>query len=389
MKKVLYITYDGILEPLGYSQILSYLIHLSKHNYIKIISVEKKKDLLNVDHFNKINNILKENNIKWKFFNYADNKFGKTILVSKLLSYIFFNLMNKKINIVHARSYITGLLVYILKFFFNFHFIFDIRGFWIDERIDWGLWRKKSIKYIFFRFIEKKIYNKSNTIVTLTNDSKNLIYNNVFKRKKIDIFVIPTCLNIENKTFLPKKRSKIKFTHLGAIGSRYNFLTYINVMKNINNNSKFFLSIINKGEHDKIKKIINDNSININNYEIKYVYPYDIDKELRETDFGLFFPVHGYYLNAYFPTKLGEFLSNGVPVITNKINKHVDQIIIDNNVGIVINDLNKIDYNYLSDKINLKLNDKDIRERCKSVASKYLDIRIAIKKYSNIYNKVI
>ena len=45
MKKILFLTNDGILEPLGYSQIISYLIKLSKNYSITIISLEKAIDL--------------------------------------------------------------------------------------------------------------------------------------------------------------------------------------------------------------------------------------------------------------------------------------------------------------------------------------------------------
>ena len=45
--KILYISYDGLLEPLGQSQILSYLKILSKDFSISVLSFEKKKDWLN------------------------------------------------------------------------------------------------------------------------------------------------------------------------------------------------------------------------------------------------------------------------------------------------------------------------------------------------------
>ena len=77
MNHVLYLTYDGILEPLGYSQILSYLKSLSKNNKITIISIEKNQDLQNIVHLNKIKSILSEFKIDWKYFIYKQNKLGK------------------------------------------------------------------------------------------------------------------------------------------------------------------------------------------------------------------------------------------------------------------------------------------------------------------------
>ena len=46
MARVLYITYDGLMEPLGMSQVWQYLKVLSKNNTITIISFEKSADFL-------------------------------------------------------------------------------------------------------------------------------------------------------------------------------------------------------------------------------------------------------------------------------------------------------------------------------------------------------
>ncbi len=40
---ILYITYDGLLEPLGQSQVLAYLERMSDRLLIHIMSFEKKK----------------------------------------------------------------------------------------------------------------------------------------------------------------------------------------------------------------------------------------------------------------------------------------------------------------------------------------------------------
>ena len=43
-KKILYISYDGMTDPLGQSQVINYLIGLTKYGYIfHILSFEKKE----------------------------------------------------------------------------------------------------------------------------------------------------------------------------------------------------------------------------------------------------------------------------------------------------------------------------------------------------------
>ena len=389
MSQVLYLTYDGILEPLGYSQILSYLKSLSNDNKITIISIEKNQDLQNAVHFEKINNILSEFKIDWKYFIYKKTKFGKFFLILNIILYTYFITLQKKIKIVHSRSYVMGLIAYLLNCIVSFSHIFDIRGFWIEERVEWGLWKKNSLKYFFFKFFENKIYNKSKIIVTLTTDAKKILLdkkiNNLDNEK---IHVIPTCVELNKNKKILNTQDPIKFTHLGALGSRYDFNMCLNIMSKVLKKRNIFLSIVNKGEHKKINYLLKEYNFNSKNYEIKYVSPYSINDEIINSNFGIFFPVKGFYLNAYFPTKLGEFLSNGVPIITCSINNHVNSIIKENKIGIIIDDLDNLKFEKFYLEISKLLNDIHTSERCINTAKKYFDIKKANRVYSKIYKSL-
>jgi hypothetical protein len=66
MKKILYISYDGILEPLGQSQVLSYQEILAKSHQIILISFEKSK-FTSSNEFHKLTEerVLKAGYINW------------------------------------------------------------------------------------------------------------------------------------------------------------------------------------------------------------------------------------------------------------------------------------------------------------------------------------
>lgn len=389
MNRVLYLTYDGILEPLGYSQILSYLKSLSKNNKITIISIEKNHDLQNIVHLNKIKSILSEFKIDWKYFIYKQNKLGKIFLILNIILNTYFLILKKKINIVHSRSYVMGLIAYFLSFIISFSHIFDIRGFWIEERVEWGLWKKKSLKYFFFKFFENKIYNKSKIVVTLTTDAKKILLNNKLTNlNNSNIYVIPTSVELNKNIKLSIIQDQIKFTHLGALGSRYDFHMFLKIMSKILEKRNIFLSIINKGEHKKVNYLLKEYNIHSKNYEIKYVSPYSVNDEIKNSNFGIFFPVKGFYLNAYFPTKLGEFLSNGIPIITCNINDHVNSIIKENEIGIIIDDLDNFNFEKFYQEMHKLLNDINISERCINTAKKYFNIENANKIYSEIYRSL-
>ena len=51
--KILYLSYDGILEPLGYSQVFKYVEKLSKDFDISIVSFEKSANVKDTKNYEK------------------------------------------------------------------------------------------------------------------------------------------------------------------------------------------------------------------------------------------------------------------------------------------------------------------------------------------------
>ena len=176
-KTIKFITYDGILEPIGDSQVLSYLKYISKTHYIKLLSYEKKNDLNNIKNLNIKKNYLKKLNIEWKILKYHDYLSFISTLHNIINGYIdnLIDLIKNKIDIFHIRGPLPGLLVITFLYFFNIKFIFDMRGFWADEKVDRLGWKKNSIVYKFFKKIEKILLVKSNSVVCLTKDSKKYL----------------------------------------------------------------------------------------------------------------------------------------------------------------------------------------------------------------------
>ena len=72
MARVLYITYDGILEPLGQSQVLNYLKALSLEHKIFLLSYEKKNDLTSFSYYNSVKKECEALDIKWVHLNYLN-----------------------------------------------------------------------------------------------------------------------------------------------------------------------------------------------------------------------------------------------------------------------------------------------------------------------------
>ena len=80
-------------------------------------------------------------------------------------------------------------------------FIFDIRGFCSDERVDGKLWNLNNLLYFLiynlFTKKEKKAYNRADHVITVTNNTKKeLIRSFSLQENKID--VVSCAVDLEN-----------------------------------------------------------------------------------------------------------------------------------------------------------------------------------------------
>src|SRR6185312_823213 len=158
IKNVLYISYDGMTDPLGQSQVIPYLIGLCDKGFaFTILSFEKKTKY--EERKLQIQNLLDSAGIKWSPLIYT--KWPPVI--STL--YDYGRLKRKasqlhqsiKYDLVHCRSYIPALGGVAFKRKCNLPFIFDMRGFWADERVDGNLWNLNNPLFkTIYRFFKKK-----------------------------------------------------------------------------------------------------------------------------------------------------------------------------------------------------------------------------------------
>ena len=63
--KILYLSYDVILEPLGYSQVFKYVEKLSKDFDISIVSFEKSANVKDTKNYEKVRGLIQKKGIKW------------------------------------------------------------------------------------------------------------------------------------------------------------------------------------------------------------------------------------------------------------------------------------------------------------------------------------
>lgn len=388
-KKILYISYDGLIENISLSQIVPYLKFFSKYYSVDTFSLEKKNK-----SDNRLNNFfsdLQKYKIK-SFYNYYINKKKYYYLINLLhvICRIQYIIIKNKYDLIHIRSLMPSLFIFPLLLFMKCKLIFDIRGFWIDEKVDrYGL-RINSIKYKFFKFFENLLLKKSDYIICLTNESKNIIIekNKIYSKK---IIVIPTCVDTE--LFKPNykiKESKITYlTYLGSTKGAYDLKKVVFEFKKLLEiNNHFFLTIISRDNHLEIINIFQSYNIAESYFKIISLKREKLISELIKNDIGIFYLNKNYSIKASFPTKIAEYLSLGIPIICNNFNEDINLIMNKYNIGKIYN-FESTNNNNLYQIIQKIKNDKNIKRNCIDLANNEFSLKNGLQKYKKVYNNLL
>jgi hypothetical protein len=164
---VLYLSYDGALEPLGQSQVVAYLERLAARYAITLISFEKSDDLADGARIEALERRLTAAGIRWRAVRYHK----RPPVLSTAWDVVHGILVavregrRRRVTVVHARGYVAALVALAVRRFTGARFIFDMRGFWPDEKVDAGHWRAGSLLYRVAKHCERRFFESADAIV--------------------------------------------------------------------------------------------------------------------------------------------------------------------------------------------------------------------------------
>lgn len=397
--RILYITYDGILDPVSQSQVLPYLEGLSAAgNVFTLVSFEKRNGF----HDNKLmdiyNDRMKKNAIEWIPMVYHKRPTVPATILDVFSGTIkaFRVIKRDGIGAVHARGYVPMLMAYILKKAAGVKVIFDMRGFWAEEKVDAGAWKKGGILYRIMKRMETAFLTSADEVVVLTNAAKAYLLERA--RRKSPITVIPCCVDLSlfksDKTKDFSRGGGISGTpvilYAGSLGTFYNLdrvLDFFLFFKK--RNPSAFLRVISHYSKEAMAAAALSRDIRKTWYSIEALDHSKMPGAFSEADFSVIFYNRRLSGMGCSPIKFAESLACGVPVVMNSGIGDCDDIVNRTNVGAVINDFSDEAYERASDKMcELMSKRGDAALRCTEAAKKFFSLDAGIETYRNIYQRL-
>jgi glycosyltransferase involved in cell wall biosynthesis len=408
MKKILFISYDGMTDPLGQSQVIPYLAGLTKYGYcFTILSCEKPKRY----HLHKkyVEDLLKPYSIKWVPIPYHKQPAVLSSLydVYQLKKRARLLHTKEQFDMVHTRPGVPALIGLWMKKKLGVKFLNDIREFYADSRVDGGIWDKNlffyKIIYNFFKRKEEEAVIQNDGIVCLTYAAEKIIKQWPQYKSQIPLEVIPCSVDMD--LFNPEKidnNLKLKFSeelginendfivsYLGSVGGWYltdEKMQFCKILADRIPGVKF-LFISPEEQHNILKDAAKRFGISEKNIFIKHGKRHEVPALLSFSSYSVFFIKSCYSKKSSSPTKHSEIMAMGIPVITNAGVGDIEEIIAKYKSGIVLKDLNEKEFQSAAKSIatGITFDPKAMREGAKE----YYDLETAIEKYRKIYKAIL
>lgn len=402
---VLYVSYDGLTDPLGQSQVLPYLLSLTQHGYrFSIISAEKpaayktgKKD---------IEKIIKGYPIEWYpiFYTKYPPVLSTIFDIRKIIKKAKKIYKEDTYKLVHCRSYIAAYAGLYAQKKYNTKFVFDMRGFFADERVDGKIWQLKNPLYKFiyqyFKKQEIKYFSKADYTVSLTHAGKNIIQSWDTLNQPVPIKVIPCCADLElfsikNTQNIAHWKQKLAITdnafvlsYLGSIGTWYMLNEMLAFFKQLQLTYKDAIFLfITKDNPEAILKEAAMLNISREAIRIQSAKRTEVPSLLALCSMSIFFIKPVFSKKASSPTKMGEIMGMGIPLICNSGVGDVDYVMQNYKAGIMIDNFNNTDYQKAIDNIEKALDYP--KSEIRNAAKEFYALSSGVNSYKKIYEKCL
>ncbi len=394
MISVLYISYDGALDPLGNSQVVPYLEGLTKAGVrFHLITFEKPVRWAHEADRRAMTDRLAASGIHWHPLEYhktppllgTAGDLRRGVVVARRLA------AAEGFDLVHARSYPSAFIARRVGGALGIPYIFDMRGFYPEERVDGGLWRSDGPVYAVTKRLEADLLRDAGGVVTLTEASLPVL-DPLLTRvgSTATVAVIPTCADLERFQPSPLPAGAPRLTYIGSVGTWYLLDPMMELARTFLELSPgSTIEFVVNGDPDEVRQAGHRAGIAAARLQVGSV-PYAEVPDVLTRSTATFFLIRpeGSKI-ASAATKFGESLAVGRPVLANEGVGDSAAVIRADDVGAVVPALDRDGFDVAARRLLAVLAAPDIVERCRASAARRYDLALGVDAYSRLYADVL
>ena len=394
MPSILYFTRNGLLEPLGQSQVMGYLKGLSQDHQITLITFEKPEDLADTQAMAKANADCKAHGIDWRPKNFRRSP--KLLAPAWSMFEMFWSAYRAaragEAQMIHARSYLPAAAAWAVFRLTGTPFIFDMRALWPEELIVASRLQRGSIIHKILTRLEKVCLRDAATVVSLTDAAVGYLWDQYpAELQGQRVTVIPTCADLQRFRPSDKPPSERVYGCVGTVLSGWFLMDWLSALFNTvaQKDPEARFEVVTRDDTETVRAALDiDGKLG----DLLSIFPSASERVhealQKQSTSVMFFTAETSKLGSA-PTRLGEALGCGIPVIANEGVGDVADIIRRYNVGVIVKDASETAMNAALDELKPLRSDPDLPPRCRRAAEEVFSLEAGTEAYRKLYADIL
>jgi L-malate glycosyltransferase len=405
--RVLFVSYNALIEPLGPTQILPYVRRLAESCEMAVLSYEKRVRSGEEDarDTGETANVLAALGISWIRLRYHKRPSLPATLfdIGHGVLRILREHRRRPFDLLHARGYVPGAIAWGVKQATGVPFLFDIRGLQAEEYADAGHWDVRGLKYRLTKHVEQSVLHDADGIVTLTHAIQPVVreFPGLKRRPVLPPWsVIPTCVDLNHFRFAAAGRQRVRerlgvgdrpvLVYAGSIGTWYLLDQMLDFYQSARARwpGLFFLALVNR-EPEAVTAALTARGIPADDFAVTWARHEDVPAYLSAADAGIAFIRPCLSKRSSSPTKYAEYLACGLPIVANAGVGDVDDLLARTGAGVIVTDHSAAAYAAAADGIRALAVPAN-RDRWRAVAETEFSVAArACPAYQQLYARIL
>lgn len=401
--RALYICYLPLSEPLVETQVLSYLRGLAAAGHeINLLTFEDRSHS-RVER-SAIRQRLRADGVRWHSLRYHKRPSLPATAFDVFAGIVrgLFLVWSRKIDVVHVRNPVPGAMGLAIRKLSKCSLLFDIRGLMAEEYADAGIWTDGSLAYRITKKVEARCIDAAAGVVVLTDRARGLLFGSSSTTVSgAPVSIIPSCVDVERIQAQHDRRSEIRsalglednlvMIYVGKFSTWYmarEMAAFFALLHTNVERARFL--VMTQSDPSLITSEFSSLGVDTDAYRVTSCAPGEVGAYLAASDCGISMISPLPSKAASSPTKVGEYLAAGLPVVMTAGIGDGDAILTNTNTGVIVDQHDKKSYESALESLMTLLEDNATSERCGAVAKKYFSLReVGIPRYLRIYEQVV
>jgi len=364
-----YLTVDALADGVGASQVVPYVEGLARRGlHVTVHSFEHAGSDPHTDAR------LRTCGVDWRPHAFgAPGSRGGLGRVARLAR------AGRRAELVHARGDLAAAAAMLGG---AERWVWDVRSFFADQRIELGTLRGGSLEDRTLRRIEQRSARSADGVVTLSQAALPVLEARHGPGLVAKATVIPTCVDLDRFVGAPMPTSdSLELLFSGSLNRYYDVPTMLRLTRHVRLRRPTQLTVLSPGSTPW------EATLDSADVRRRSATPRDVPEHLRASHAGLSVCRSdlGDSLRAAMPTKIAEFLASGRPVVVNAGLGDMDALVRGHRCGVVLHGTDDTSLDRAAAELLALVDDPATPDRCRDLAEEHFGIDRAVDRLIRVY----